>query len=402
MKKNLKNISYALLLLISVANPVLILAEETIPKATVVVEENPYQYAGNPNLSPAEVYKLIAESIGKASTTSSGSNGNSAVNGGVSSAGGCLGGQVLAKAVTDAIGSTVSDLASSATNVPVAESGSVADNIKREASARVGTPILGGVSLPSWDSVAYCIVNGMIAYIANSTIQWINTGFNGNPAFLENPDQFFKQLADEEAASFVQNLAYGTLGVNVCEVYRATMVKAILNQYAQQNQRSGNYQNGGYGGGKGISNGFLGCSFDQNPNKLNSFLKGNFIQGGGWDTWYKLTQNTKNNPYDTYFNTQDRLNRQIDSVQASTNKELDRNNGFLTFKKCPTGQEGKLNQTGCTSVTPGSVIQDQLNSTLNLGKNRLVLADKFDQVVEALVNQLIQTAIGHVLEGTNN
>jgi hypothetical protein len=323
----------------------------------------------------------------------------------VAGAVGCGASQILANIVTSTVSSAVggaSKAVSSLKSVPTNESGIVGENIKQSTSARVGGIAgLGGVSTltaPSWDSVAYCIVNAMIIYVADSTIQWINTGFQGNPAFLDNPDQFFKQLANQEAAGFVQNLAYGVTGVNVCDVYRGVMVKSILNQYAQQNGYGQGYDRGGYGGGQGINNGFLGCSFDQNPAQLNSFLRGNFSQGGGWNSWFQLTQNANNNPFDTYFNTQARLQSQVNAVQRSNERELGWNNGFKSFRKCDTKTQ---DPKSCPVVTPGLVIQNQLNESLNLGKNRLVLADKFDQVVAAVFDQLIQTALNKVLESTN-
>lgn len=320
---------------------------------------------------------------------------------------GCGAGQILANiissSVTKAIGGKVNTLIDKAINVPVSEQGSVGENIKTQVSAQVGTVVgTGGISTltaPGWDAVAYCIVNAMIIYISDSTIQWINTGFKGNPAFVNNPNQFFKQLADEEAGAFIQDLAYGTLGANICQVFRTNIVLTVANQYTGQYGYQNGYQNGGYGGGRGISNsGYGGCTFDELSTGLDSFLKGDMIKGGGWDSWYQMSQNPLNNPYDTYFDVKDALTRTVNKTVETTNKELTWNNGFLNFKTCKDPKD----KTTCTTVTPGTVIQNQLNTTLNLGKNRLVLATKFDQVVTALVDKLIQTAIGHTLEAIRN
>ena len=129
------------------------------------------------------------------------------------------------------------------------------------------------------------------------------------------------------------------------------------------------------------------------------FLTGNFTQGGGWNSWFMLTQNPNNNPYDIYFKTNDRLNSQVAAVQLSKTTELNWNNGYLSFRKCEGDQKDK---SKCPITTPGSVIQTKLESTLNLGTNRLVLAQKFDQVVTALVDQLITTAVDKTLETVNS
>lgn len=343
--------------------------------------------------------------------SSSTSSGNVAAQSGAGLIG-CAGGQVLANvvssAVTSAIGGTVSNIVDSIFNVPISEQGSVGNNIKTETSARVGTVAgafgISGLVLPSWDAVAYCIVNAMIAYIADSTIAWINTGFQGNPAFLENPDAFFKELANEEAAGFIQGLAYGTLGKNICNVFKANIILTVANQYTGgYGSQGGGYDTGGFQGSRGINNGYGGCTFDENTLTLDRFLKGDFIQGGGWDSWYQLSQNQSNNPYDVYFNVTDKLTAGVNKAIKSTETELSWNKGFLTYKKCDNAADNsKLNKSNCKSVTPGTVIEQQLNSTLDQSKNRLVMADKFDQVVSALVNQLIQTAIGKTLEVIRN
>ena len=58
----------------------------------------------------------------------------------------------------------------------------------------------------------------------------------------------------------------------------------------------------------------------------------------------------------------------------------------------------KNKQSECPITSPGIVIQSQLEKTLGLAKDRLVLAEKFDQVIAAVVNQLINTALDKVLE----
>lgn len=428
-KKQIKKIISSLLLLIIVINPVLIFAEtandgsvlppkDAIPSsnAPLIVpvaapttvnptvntynQYNPYN-PYNPTLNPAAVNQQIQNSILVSSTTTSTAPTNSAVAGSATGIASCLGSQYLAKAIVDRVTSTATDLAGKATdiiiNVPTAESGSVGANIKAETSARVGTPVsifgIGIPGLPSWDSMAYCIVNTMIIYIADSTILWINTGFEGNPAFLNNPDQFFQDLANQEKVAFLQGIAYG-VNSSICGAFKNSVVSAILSRYGknQQNMYAQGYQNGGYGYGPQY---LSSCPFDQTPGKLNAFMTGSFNAGGGWDTWFQVTQNPMSNPYTTYFNATDRMNAQVEAVQISQNRELTWNNGYLSFRKCENGEKDK---SKCSITTPGTVIQNQLNSTLNLGKNRLVLADKFDQVVTAVVDQLITTAIDKALD----
>jgi hypothetical protein len=362
----------------------------------------PVPFNTDPSLSPSYINSQIQNSV-LATATTSRATSSSQQSGTAAKAAGCLGSQVVSSAITSAVSGVASKATDTLLNVPVAESGNVGANITTQTSAEIGTVGslfgIGGLALPSWNSMAYCIVNTMIVYIADSTLQWINTGFEGNPAFLANPDQFFKDLANQEKVAFIQNLAYGA-NSGVCDVFKSSMVSAILSRYAKNQRGYGQgYQNGGYGQGYNSGSSFNGCSFDQKPGQLNLFVGGNFTEGGGWDSWYKLTQSTQNNPYDTYFRTNDRMDSQVQSVELSKTRELNWNNGYLSFRKC---ENEKQNKKDCPITTPGTVIQNKLNSTLNLGTDRLILAEKFDQVVTAVIDQLITTAIDKTLETVNN
>lgn len=321
----------------------------------------------------------------------------------------CLGSQIISAAITSLITTSITSatekIADSVFNVPVAESGAVSVNIKTQTSAQVGGVAsaggFGGIVLPSWDSVAYCIVNSMIAYIADSTLLWITTGFEGNPAFLEDPDQFFKDIADQEKRAFIQDLAYGA-NSSVCTTFKGPIISSLLSRYGR-NQRYLYNQTGFETGGfnRGIQGSLTQsnpnmCTFDQSPGQLNLFLNGSFTEGGGWNSWFQLTQNPVNNPYDTYFRVNQQLNANVEAVKLSNERELNWNNGYLSFRKCEGGDKTK-----CSITTPGSVIQGRLEKTLNLGTDRLILAQKFDQVVTALVDQLITTALDKTFEAVN-
>lgn len=256
--------------------------------------------------------------------------------------------------------------------------------------------------LPSWDAVAYCIANAMINYIADSTIAWVNGGFEGNPAFINNPEQFFKDLANVEASSFLQGLAYGAVGLNICEPFRAQLVLTIARSHLADQYGgggTGGYSRGGFGEGSSTprpGGGYGGCTLDDIEGNFKGFLHGDFARGG-WNSWFKVTQVEANNPYTTYFNLQAQLNGAINKKATIVHKELDWGKGFLSFKKCEPGTEEK-DKINCKITTPGTVIETQLAKTLGLAKDRLVLAERFDQVIAVIVDKLINTALDKVFE----
>lgn len=322
---------------------------------------------------------------------------------------GCSAGQILgnmlssliSSAITTVIGEAVSTVAD-VTNVPVSEKGQALLNSNSQAYARVGTTVgfmgIGTLVEPSWDAIGYCIVNAMINYVANSTIAWVQGGFKGNPSFITNPEQFFKDLANVEAGAFLQDLAYGATGLNICQPFRAQIVLSIARNYVSSYQGYGGvngYSRGGFGGAGG-NVGYGGCTLDDIKGNLEGFLNGNF-GNNGWQNWFQISQVDSNNPYSTYLSLQARLDGAISKKQNLARLELDWGKGFFSMRKCDDSVSAS-DQQNCPITSPGTVIQGQLEKTLGLPKDRLVLAEKFDQVIAAVVNELITVALDKVLE----
>lgn len=286
---------------------------------------------------------------------------------------------LLSSAISSAI-STVTDKLSSIIGmlVPIDLQGPARGTQKTQESAHTGLSIdtqwgsfLTGVS---WDGVAYCIINEMISYIADSTIQWANNGFKGNPAFVANPEAFFKSIADAEAGKFIQGIAYNTTGINICQPFRAQVALNLSNSYGS------NYGNRAQ------------CTLTQATKNINNFMNG--TPGSfTWGAWYAYTQNPANNPTGATILAQDELQRRLSVKNNVATLELGWNKGFLNFKKCSDPKDTNT----CKTYTPGTLIQSSLEKSLGLPKDRLVLAQKFDQVVQAVVNNLIKVALNQVL-----
>lgn len=300
----------------------------------------------------------------------------------------CSAGQLLANVLTSAISSAISSVtdqgaeqAAKITNVSVTDQ-FTHENQHFQNAAEVGhkTPYAGILDATSWNSMAWCIVNSMIEYIADSTIRWANSGFNGNPAFIDNMDNFFTDLADREAGAFIQQFARNVSagGLNICSPFKVQIAIGLSNYYGSNNA----------GGFRRASS----CTLSQVVRNMEGFMNGNFSEGG-WPGWFSMTQHPQNNQIGMTLLATDELYARISSQNNTAKFELGLNKGFLNFKKCETPGV----DASCKTVTPGIVIQGELEKTLGLPKDRLILAQKFDQVVEALVNGLIKVALNEVL-----
>jgi len=264
---------------------------------------------------------------------------------------------------------------------------------------RVDTASGGSVGWPpSYDSIAYCVINAMIEYLANATIDWINSGFDGNPAFVKDPKQFFSDLGDQAAAGFIREVVGGTTGIDVCQPFRVDIATGL-------GAGSGSGYAGDFGSRAQCTLGDIGASVQD----FQVYTSGGSPYSGNFDTFYNMTQNEQNNPYGAYFLAQQELARRIALEQNTAHVDMSLGNGFLSVKKCSedetyTDDKGVKHTVkgACGYTTPGHMIEDAANTKLKAGDNRLVLADKFDQVVSTLINQLIKTALSQLLDNGSN
>jgi hypothetical protein len=311
----------------------------------------------------------------------------------------------LSKYGIDALAGKLTGVISDMTTntVPTNESGEVKTNIGLSTSASTVQTIAGMPTGSSWNSIAFCVVNGMIEYITDATIAWANSGFNGKPAFLENPELFFRNLADMEASSFISNIAYNTTGINVCEPFRIQLAIGLAETY-----------------GTGLQARRLSCSLDAIQNSfMNSGVDVGIVGSGGvqssgsstilglgtsttqkdlnlrgyWTIWNEARK-PQNNPWGAYIMANDLLYGRITRQDNTARFEIGLNRGWLSYKKCSDPKD----PNSCKITTPGTIIESTLNDTLGLEKERLVMATKFDQLVDTIVNNLIKVALNKALE----
>lgn len=241
-------------------------------------------------------------------------------------------------------------------------------------SKEVGITVFGftvpGVTL---DGIAIQLAKASLTSIVNSTIDWVNNGFDGNPAFVTNPKQYFADIANGVAGEFIEGSDLGAL----CSPFRAQIRLALARSRTQQKQ----YQ----------------CTLTDVVANIEGFY--NNFDEGGWNAWFAMTQHSANNPYGAYLTSQIELDARIARALEIENKKLNWGNGFLSFERC-LGTEVLDNTTkkktcvGATQiVTPGAAIEEQLGTVFGTGVRQLELADELDELVGALFNQLIQRTI---------
>ena len=310
--------------------------------AEAQVDEQAVQTITNAEISTEDKFKVAAGTAAESITT-----------GGLS----CIGANIISNVLQKALTSLFGGILSISQEVPIKE--------LQYRGKEVGTSVLG-VPTPSWDAIGFCLINIIIDYITEATIQWINGGFQGNPVFVEDPARFFRTIADYEAGAFIEQIGVGKL---FCEPFRPNIQVSLANQ--QRGKRF--VQNSGT------------CRLSEVAENAGDFINGSF-NDGGWRSWFTLTQDPYSNPYDSHTMAQAQLKSTIAGKQNVAKIELDWGAGFLSFK----------NENGETT-TPGKLIEGRINERLGAPDRRIEMADEFDEIVNALVNQLIKVALNEIL-----
>ena len=254
------------------------------------------------------------------------------------------------------------------------------------------------------DAVLYKMIDLIIKRMTASTVNWINSGFKGKPAYVTDPTAYFQSIGDRVAGNFIAN----NPNLNfLCGPISARIKIALAQSYSGYNE---SWQ----------------CTLSDAYGNMEDFI--NDFERGGWDKFFRLTQEPQNNPIGAYLQAEGSLARAIAQEVGEKDKELSWGRGFMSFKTCPTGRKvvGTVkNPDGSNSVTyedgvtlnqqtvpqvgdcgvkeqtstPGSVIQEKLDSVLTIGDKRIAVANEINEIISALLNQLTQRIVGGIGSG---
>ena len=236
----------------------------------------------------------------------------------------------------------------------------------------------------SLDGIAFCIANEMIQYIGDSTIQWINSGFKGKPVFVDNPERFFQNIADQEAGAFVQQIVGETTGINVCAPFKVQLATDVIgghNSSLETNRRSQ-----------------LNCSLSSIAGNYEQFAGGDW-SAGGLPGWFELIQ-----PQNNIYGARQLANKEalvsVSQRQNTATLNLNLAKGYRDFSVCDKERSDGSCETGFQrKTTLGGYIEHAINTRADSPQNRLEVADEFDEIVSALVNQLIKVAVNQIFDG---
>ncbi len=294
------------------------------------------------------------------------------------------------------IGATVAGWAAEAARWAVDNGRWLADNAMKIAMARV------------------------LRQMTQAIVTWIDSGFNGSPAFITDTKQFIRDTADIT----IGDMLMGTDLDFLCDPFKIQVKLSLGLQYRPFRDE-------------------IKCSFTSalgNVNKaMTDFTNGDFIGGGGWDSWLQMTTVPQNNQMGAMIIAQGELDARISGNKEIQLTEANWGGGFMSWKKCKTTSvstgvttgDGVYDENGvgvstttdaitgqvvsvgsgggrmeyynaqgdvagtiqenqeCTIQTPGSVISNKINWADSSDIRKTELANDVNAIVNALINQLI-------------
>ena len=111
--------------------------------------------------------------------------------------------------------------------------------------------------------IARTFAKRLLAQMTQDTVKWINSGFHGNPLFLQNPESFFKDIAKSEIKTLTSMVGYDPnkfpfgkqFILNTVDSYKRTFeqnaqysLSAVINDPALLNNYQNNFNTGGWNG----------------------------------------------------------------------------------------------------------------------------------------------------------
>jgi hypothetical protein len=253
------------------------------------------------------------------------------------------------------------------------------------------------------DGIAYSLAKNILQQVSNKTLNWVNSGFDGNPLYVRDIDSYLKSIKDQKLESFLKQVpASNPIFGNAI---RSTITQQVT----------------------GYTDGRIGQTMNTPEGRAYQAFQQDFTQGG----WSALL-NPNNNPIGTYFSAADSINSSIQNAQQNVQSELEQGDGFLTMKKCvewgvqtsgaatvggipldelPPGTtpSGTITPAASTSgqkclryenVTPGSIIAQQTAYITNSAVRQLEQADKINEVLGSFFDQLLNKLFTNGLSST--
>lgn len=236
-----------------------------------------------------------------------------------------------------------------------------------------------------FDTLAYQVANLAIQSMTKSIVNWINSGFQGSPAFVTDLRTNLRGVGDAVANRFFAELSSQAIATTP---FQDKVLDAVRLAYYLHTSPESFYTRYPY-------------TLNRVSANDRAFLAGDFSQGG-FNAWFATVMNPQNNPYGAHMLANEALENAVAGATGDRLEELSWNRGFLSWRgDCAVSDSSSVvalsGADPCLEYeirTPGSVIMESLNKVQGVPFDRLVSADEFNEIIGALLNQLALKILG--------
>ena len=183
-------------------------------------------------------------------------------------------------------------------------------------------------------SIGRLIAKMLLQKLTMSTVMWINSGYDGNPSFIQDSGKFFKDIADTQILQFGIEID----GINpYSKEWLKNQALAYKTKFAENAQYSLNEM---------IAQTNPSCLKENGENTNCSEEFNQDFSMGGWDAWTAMTQVPANNPLGFKLMADNEIQKRLadtsQSVAKDTRDALQAANGFLGDKRCISAATGRI------------------------------------------------------------
>lgn len=301
---------------------------------------------------------------------------------------------------------------------------------EQEAEANIRTQCL--------DGIAITLAKNQLTAMTKGAMNWINSGYGGNPFFVKNMTNFTNNLERGILDAGIDRFQPSRGAFPYGTAFSQSAIKAFKTGSSLRTDRT-NYADSlvsdlGAFVSDNITSGIMGNTSGQTDTRTPgqkaidvNYSYSKDFGNGGWNAYLALTQRDQNNPLGFSMQASNYLSNAQQQKTTQQQNEIAQNNGFLSQKTCISWKV--LNSTGGTVwdsvnnkiktttnptllekttpdncsewkiITPGSIIRDKTTSYLNSPDRQLELAKTINDSLNALFSVLINKLEGNGLSG---
>ena len=241
-------------------------------------------------------------------------------------------------------------------------------------------------------SIGRLITKMLLQKLTLSTVNWINSGYDGSPSFVQDPGKFFNDIAKTEILQF--GIEIDASGNPFGKEWQRNQALTLKNKFADNAKYS-----------------FNEIVQQNNPEYSDITFREDFSMGG-WDAWTAMTQIPANNPLGAKLMFDNEIQKRLagtdQSTAQNTRDALKEAGGFLGDQRCMDAT-GRINYNVTRSeydeglkatppvelcsawkyVTPGKMLADAATNVMGYQNNSLLNVEDLNDAVAAISDAIL-------------